>query len=58
MLLGMTVLGVMIAAIPEIRDEHATAFAIAYVVGRLIAARPWQRTRWWSTCRWCRRPSG
>ena len=56
--LGMAVLGVMIAAIPEIRREHATAFAIAYVVGRLIAARPWQRTRWWSTCRSCRRPSG
>lgn len=44
MLLGMAVLGVMIAAIPEIRSEHATAFAIAYVVGRMIAARPWQRT--------------
>ncbi len=44
MLMGMAVLGVMIAAIPEIRSEHATAFAIAYVVGRLIAARPWQRT--------------
>ena len=43
MLAGMVVLGVMIAAIPEIRSEHATAFAIAYVVGRLIAARPWQR---------------
>lgn len=43
MLLGMVVLGVMIAAIPEIRDEHATGFAIAYVVGRMIAARPWQR---------------
>ena len=44
MLLGMAVLGVMIAAIPEIRSEHATAFAIAYVVGRLIASRPWRRT--------------
>jgi low temperature requirement protein LtrA len=44
MLLGMVVLGVMIAAIPEIRSEHATAFAVAYVVGRLVAARPWQRT--------------
>jgi low temperature requirement protein LtrA len=44
MLMGMAVLGVMIAAIPEIRSEHATAFAIAYVVGRMIAARPWQRT--------------
>lgn len=43
MLLGMVVLGVMIAAIPEIRDEHATGFAIAYVVGRMIAARPWRR---------------
>ena len=29
MLLGMGVLGVMIAAVPEIRSEHATAFAIA-----------------------------
>ena len=44
MLMGMAVLGVMIAAVPEIRSEHATAFAIAYVVGRMIAARPWQRT--------------
>jgi low temperature requirement protein LtrA len=43
MLLGMVVLGVMIAAIPEIRVEHATEFAVAYVVGRMIAARPWQR---------------
>jgi low temperature requirement protein LtrA len=42
-LLGMVVLGVMIAAIPEIREEHATGFAIAYVVGRMVAARPWQR---------------
>ena len=44
MLIGMAVLGVMIAAIPEIRSEHATAFAVAYVVGRMVAARPWQRT--------------
>jgi low temperature requirement protein LtrA len=44
MLMGMAVLGVMIAAVPEIRSEHATAFAIAYVVGRMVAARPWQRT--------------
>ena len=44
MLIGMAVLGVMIAAIPELRAEHATAFAIAYVVGRFVAARPWQRT--------------
>jgi low temperature requirement protein LtrA len=40
---AMFVLGVMIAAIPEIRGEHATAFAVAYVVGRFLAGRPWQR---------------
>lgn len=40
---AMFVLGVMTAAIPEIHGEHATGFAIAYVVGRLLAARPWQR---------------
>ena len=40
---AMVVLGVMIAAVPEIEDEHATAFAVAYVVGRFLAARPWQR---------------
>ena len=29
----MPPMGVMTAAVPEIRGEHATAFAIAYVVG-------------------------
>jgi len=43
-LAAMFVLGVMIAAIPEIHGEHATAFAIAYVVGRFLAGRPWDRT--------------
>ncbi|GIG23408.1 hypothetical protein Cch01nite_41320 [Cellulomonas chitinilytica] len=43
MLAGMAVLGVMTAAVPEIRDEHARAFAIAYVVGRVLAARPWRQ---------------
>ena len=41
---AMFVLGVMIAAIPEIRGEHATAFAVAYVVGRFLAGRPWKRS--------------
>ena len=40
---AMFVLGVMTAAVPEIHDEHARAFAIAYVVGRFLAGRPWQR---------------
>ncbi|WP_395690183.1 low temperature requirement protein A [Nocardioides sp.] len=42
-LAAMFVLGVMTAAVPEIHGEHATAFAVAYVVGRFLAARPWQR---------------
>ena len=41
---AMFVLGVMAAAVPEIHDEHATGFAVAYVVGRFLAARPWQRS--------------
>ena len=41
---SMAVLGVMAASVPEIYGEHARAFAIAYVVGRLIIARPWSRT--------------
>ncbi|ARU53168.1 hypothetical protein CBR64_18715 [Cellulosimicrobium cellulans] len=41
---GMAALAVMIAAVPGIHDEHAQAFAVAYVVGRLVAARPWRRT--------------
>ncbi|MGM7421036.1 low temperature requirement protein A [Cellulosimicrobium sp. CpK407] len=43
-LAGMAALSVMIAAVPGIHDEHAQAFAVAYVVGRLVAARPWRRT--------------
>ncbi|MBD5787440.1 low temperature requirement protein A [Cellulosimicrobium terreum] len=44
MLVGMAALAVMIAAVPGIHGEHATAFAVAYVVGRLVAARTWERT--------------
>jgi len=40
---SMAVLGVMVASVPEIYGEHARAFAIAFVVGRLIIARPWSR---------------
>lgn len=40
---SMAVLGVMVAAVPEIYGEHARAFAIAYVIARLIIARPWSR---------------
>lgn len=40
---SMAVLGVMAASVPGIYGEHARAFAIAYVVGRLIIARPWSR---------------
>ena len=43
MLAGMGVLGVMTAAVPEITGEHGTEFAVVYVVGRLLAAQPWQR---------------
>ncbi|WP_165962700.1 low temperature requirement protein A [Occultella glacieicola] len=43
MLLGMAALAVMMAAVPEINGEHATAFSIAYVVGRILASRPFQR---------------
>ncbi|MBN0039844.1 low temperature requirement protein A [Cellulosimicrobium cellulans] len=43
-LAGMAALAVMVAAVPGIHDEHARAFAVAYVVGRLVAARPWRRT--------------
>jgi low temperature requirement protein LtrA len=42
MLIGMACLGVMVAAVPEVHDEHARAFAIAYVVGRVVVARPWR----------------
>ncbi|WP_084078998.1 low temperature requirement protein A [Demequina sp. NBRC 110057] len=40
-LVGMAVLSVMVAAVPGIHEGHAQAFAIAYVVGRVAAARPW-----------------
>ncbi|MDC7121986.1 low temperature requirement protein A [Cellulomonas fimi] len=43
MLAGMLALGVMTAAVPGIEDEHQRAFAIAYVVGRVVASRPWRR---------------
>ncbi|WP_163544756.1 low temperature requirement protein A [Occultella kanbiaonis] len=43
MLLGMAALAVMMAAVPEINGEHATAFSIAYVIGRILASRPFQR---------------
>ncbi len=41
---AMAVLGVMAAAVPGIYGEHARAFAMAYVIGRIIIARPWTRT--------------
>lgn len=40
---SMAVLGVMAASVPEIYGDHARTFAVAYVVGRLLIARPWQR---------------
>ncbi len=40
---GMAALAVMMAAVPGIHGDHAQAFAIAYVAGRVIAARPWRR---------------
>lgn len=40
---GMAALAVMMAAVPGIHDEHALAFSVAYVVGRLVASRPWRR---------------
>lgn len=43
MLAGMAALGVMTAAVPGIEGEHQRAFAIAYVVGRVVASRPWRR---------------
>lgn len=41
---SMAVLGVMVAAVPGIYGEHARAFAAAYVIGRIIIARPWRQT--------------
>ncbi|QHT56430.1 low temperature requirement protein A [Cellulomonas sp. H30R-01] len=43
MLAGMLALGVMTAAVPGIEGEHQRAFAVAYVVGRVVASRPWRR---------------
>ena len=40
---SMAVLGVMVAAVPGVFDEHARVFAIAYVIGRVLMARPWNR---------------
>lgn len=40
---SMAVLGVMAASVPEIYGEHARTFAVAYVIGRLLIARPWRR---------------
>ncbi|WP_327159607.1 low temperature requirement protein A [Streptomyces zaomyceticus] len=42
-LIGMFGLAVMAAAVPEIRSDHARAFALAYVLVRLLASRVWQR---------------
>lgn len=40
-LIGMAVLSVMVAAVPHIDGAHADAFAIAYIIGRVAASRPW-----------------
>lgn len=45
MLGGMVALGVMTAAVPGIDGDHARAFAIAYIVARVMATRPWSRTQ-------------
>lgn len=39
----MGLMVVMIAAVPQIDGEHTRAFAIAYIVGRLIVAGVWRR---------------
>ena len=41
---SMAVMGIMAAAVPGINGDHARAFAIAYVIGRIIIARPWTKT--------------
>jgi hypothetical protein len=41
-LMGMFGLAVMAAAVPEVRSDHADAFALAYVLVRLLASRVWQ----------------
>ncbi|MEW1700487.1 MULTISPECIES: low temperature requirement protein A [unclassified Streptomyces] len=42
-LIGMFGLAVMAAAVPGVRTDHATAFALAYVIVRVLASRAWQR---------------
>jgi low temperature requirement protein LtrA len=44
MLAGMAGIAVMAAAIPEARGERGTAFALAYVVTRVLAMRSWGGT--------------
>jgi low temperature requirement protein LtrA len=44
MLVGMAGIGVMASAIPEATEARATAFAVAYVVTRIVAMRTWQAT--------------
>ncbi|MFF3772939.1 low temperature requirement protein A [Streptomyces sp. NPDC002232] len=41
-LIGMFGLAVMAAAVPGVRTEHARAFALAYVLVRVLASRVWQ----------------
>jgi low temperature requirement protein LtrA len=40
---GMFGLAVMAAAVPGVREDHAPAFAIAYVATRLLAEHAWRR---------------
>ncbi|MFE3072425.1 low temperature requirement protein A [Streptomyces sp. NPDC059247] len=42
-LTGMFGLAVMAAAVPGVRTDHATAFALAYVIVRVLASRAWRR---------------
>ncbi|MEU9861245.1 low temperature requirement protein A [Streptomyces sp. NPDC047971] len=41
-LIGMFGLAVMAAAVPEVRSDHADAFALAYVLVRFLASQVWQ----------------
>ncbi|MGW1120225.1 low temperature requirement protein A [Streptomyces tanashiensis] len=41
-LIGMFGLAVMAAAVPGVRTDHARAFALAYVLVRVLASRVWQ----------------
>ncbi|GAA1357042.1 low temperature requirement protein A [Streptomyces beijiangensis] len=43
MRIGMFGLAVMAAAVPGVRENHAPAFAIAYVATRLLAEHAWRR---------------